>query len=104
LQKHLDYGEDRYYASTSMQSVRISVFEERGRDEKLVESRFVDVESDRKLNRATAKRLLAREFSLPPYSIAFIETPRGWRHSKTSKPTEKCGYHYVWLHYYVTAA
>ncbi|ESQ91985.1 hypothetical protein ABAC460_03555 [Asticcacaulis sp. AC460] len=82
-----------------MQTVKITVVERRHDDEKLVETRFVDVETDRRLTGLVARRILRHQF--PEIGEVFIvsKTESGWTIQKALKPGECCEYHFVWRHY-----
>lgn len=87
-----------------MPHVKISIFERKWGDEALVDIRFVEVETERRLTGAIAKRVLSREFPKLGYIHSLLKTDRGWTMSRAVKPAGGCDYHYVWHHYYVTAA
>lgn len=82
-----------------MQKVKIRVTDKRNDDETLVETRFVEVETDRRLTGAIARRVLRREFPELGEIVTILPYENGWTASRTLKPTENCDYHFVWRHY-----
>ena len=49
--------------------------------------------SAKKLTGNQAKKILAKDC---PEFVTPIKTDEGWQASRCLKPTEKCGYHYIW--------
>jgi len=87
-----------------MLDVRISVFDKTGSDESLTETRFVSVESARKMTGSSARRILLREFPEIKYIWSLSKTDEGFEHTETLRPTKKCDYHYIWRRYLVSRA
>jgi hypothetical protein len=87
-----------------MPHVKISVFERKGLNETLVESRFVEIGTERRLTGAIVRRVLSREFPELGYIGLLSKTDRGWAARRTVRPVGGCDYHYIWQYYYVTAA
>jgi len=83
----------------SMQTVKIRVTDKRNENETLVETRFVEVETDRRLTGAIARRVLRREFRELGQIVTVIPFENGWTASRTLRPTDHCDYHFVWRHY-----
>ena len=82
-----------------MQTVKIRVTDKRNESETLVETRFVEVETDRRLTGAIARRVLRREFPELGEMVIVSRKDNGWTAMRTLRPTEHCDYHFVWRHY-----
>ena len=86
--------------------VRVVVTEQVGAGdapETIVTDRVIETESHKRLTAKRATLLLSRYFpELSDRGAAVIETDRGWRATRSVQPTEKCSFHHVWQHYYVT--
>lgn len=83
--------------------VRVLVTEQSGggdAPETVVCDRTIETESHKQLTAKRAILLLARNFPELKHA-GVIKTERGWRATRSVKPTEKCSFHYVWQHYYV---
>ncbi len=90
-----------------MSRVKIRIFHENNakNETTLIRTVWVDSESDKKLTGKKAGRLLANnfpEFDNSSVREGLTKTEKGWRASRTLKPTEKCKYHYVWEHAFIT--
>ena len=87
--------------------VRITITESKGggdAPETLISERVTDTESHKRLTAKRAAQILAREYpDLGVLAKAVIKTPTGWMASKSTEPLRKCGYHYVWRHFYVAS-
>lgn len=82
-----------------MQAVKIRVTDKRNDVESLVEIRFVEVETGRRLTAAIARRVLKREFP-ELRSMTFVQPfEDGWTAQRAIRPTENCEYHFVWRNY-----
>jgi len=98
----MEEGQRLAYGMRPMQRVRITVVDVRGSDEKPVETRFVDVETDRRLNGAVVRHILQREFPEAGSFSVLLKTDAGWKARYALEPVGGCDYHYVWRHYRVT--
>ena len=87
-----------------MQTVKIKVMDKKDKFEKHIETRFVEVESDRRLTGAMAVRVIRREFPEIGAVSSALKTEIGWTVQRALKPTEKCDFHFVWRHYTLTPA
>lgn len=87
-----------------MQTVKIKITDEKDHKERHVETRFVVLESDRRLNGAMAARVIRREFPEIGTVSPLSKTEAGWTIQRALKPSEKCEFHFVWRHYTLTPA
>jgi hypothetical protein len=85
--------------------VRITITESKGggdSPETLIAERVIETQSNKHLTAKRATQILAREHpDLGILARAVIRTKKGWMVSKSTEPLRKCGYHYVWRHFYV---
>jgi hypothetical protein len=85
-----------------MPSVTIRIYEHDGSAAKtepvLLETRIIETASAKKLTGQRASQLLLRE--CPEFkgatSVMVIKTDRGWKATRTVRPTKGCSYHYIW--------
>jgi adenylate kinase len=88
--------------------VRLTITKQNGggdTPETLISERVIQTESQKQLTAKRAAQILLREHpELGIATRAVIKTPRGWMASRSTEPLKKCGYHYVWRHYYVAEA
>lgn len=71
--------------------------------ETVVVDRVIETKSRKQLTAKRATLLLARYFpELSDSEAGVVGTERGWMATRSVKPTEKCSFHYVWQHYYVS--
>jgi len=82
-----------------MQSVKITVTDVDGSKETRVETRFVDVETDRRLTGDAARRILQREYPEIGFVSFLSKNENGWSYKHALKPTAGCDYHFVWRRY-----
>ena len=82
-----------------MQMVRIRVIDKRLNEVKHIETRFVEVETDRRLTGLTARRILRSQFPEVGYVSYVVKTESGWAIERALKPTEGCEYHFDWRRY-----
>jgi len=86
--------------------VRVIVTEQVGAGdapESVVSDRVIETKSQKRLTAKRATLLLARYFpELSDWGAMVVKTERGWRATRSIMPTEKCSFHHVWQHYYVT--
>ena len=87
-----------------MPQLKIRVVDKGNHDERLVETRFIDVQSGRRINGATAKKVLQREYPELGKIFVLLKTEGGWQPCEALKPAGNCDYHYVWRYYQVEAA
>jgi hypothetical protein len=90
--------------ATSMQTVKIRVTDKRNQDERLVETRLVQVEMDRRLTGAIARRVLQREFPELGPVVTVVPFEDGWNAQQALRPAGNCDYHFVWRHYSLSPA
>jgi len=87
--------------------VRITITESKGggdAPETLITERVIETQSNKQLTAKRAAQILAREHpDLGILAKAVIRTERGWMVSKSTEPLRKCGYHYIWRHFYVAS-
>ena len=88
--------------------VRITITESQGDGEAaqaLISERIIETESHKRLTAKRAGQILSREYpELGDNAKRLVRMPQGWTVSKSTEPLRKCGYHYVWRHYYVASA
>ncbi|HEU5401884.1 MAG TPA: hypothetical protein VFU86_11035 [Terriglobales bacterium] len=88
--------------------IRITITESKGggtTPETLISERIIETESQKQLTGKRAAQILAREHpELGLLARTAVKTSRGWMTSKSTEPLRKCGYHYVWRHYYIAEA
>jgi hypothetical protein len=88
--------------------IRLTITEQKGSataQETLISERIIETESDKQLTGKRVSQILAREQPELGISARIVsKTPRGWMTSLATEPTEKCEYHYIWRHYFVTRA
>ena len=87
--------------------IRITITESKGGGdsrETLIAERVIETQSHKQLTAKRAAQILAREYpDLGVLAKAVVKTDRGWMVSKSTEPLRKCGYHYVWRHFYVAS-
>jgi hypothetical protein len=88
--------------------IRITITESKGggdSPETLIAERVIETQSHKQLTAKRAAQILAREYpDLEVLARAVVKTGRGWMVSKSTEPLHKCGYHYVWRHFYVASS
>ena len=85
-------------------NVAIEIVEQDMREKRTVEVRHVVTESHKRLTATSATKILRREFPDVPRLSALksIDKKGQFFAMHSVKPTEKCNFHYVWRHYYLT--
>jgi hypothetical protein len=87
-----------------VQSIKIKVTDKNGEKEKDVETRFVELETGRRITGAIARRVLQREFPEIGFVSSVSKTETGWTFQTALNPTDRCDYHFVWRHYHLDPA
>jgi len=85
-------------------TVQITVKEVDPREERMIEVRRTTTDSHKRLTAHSATRLLRREFPELPALISAsksVERKGEYFAMHSLKPSEKCGFHYVWRQYYL---
>lgn len=84
----------------------MTVYKQVGGDqpEEPIERRELDLDSEKPLTGNHARRILRRTFPELGYLHSLTRKNGCWWTSRAVQAMERCGYHYVWHHYYIQEA
>jgi hypothetical protein len=71
-------------------------------NEKLVSIRSFETESQKRLTRGRASRVLKREHPELGFYVGLIDRGSGFVTTKALEPNAKCSYHFIWREYFIT--